>query len=124
MWTSSALSPSTSRSRITGGLGSLCLEGLGRQKELGSERQEGSLLMSLGDNLRLDDGQIEVLDDAMAELLRCKTPAERIKIGFSLWTSAHNMLTTHLKRMHPEWNSLKINQEVARRLSHGAVRAA
>lgn len=77
--------------------------------------------LSLENKLRLDDGQIEIVDDAVAEILRCKTPAERIKIGFNLWDSAHNMLTTHLKRMHPEWNSARINQEVARRLSHGAV---
>ena len=77
--------------------------------------------MSLENKLRLDDGRIEVVDDAVAEILRWKTPAERIKIGFNLWTSAYNMLTIHLKKIHPEWNSLRINQEVARRLSHGAV---
>lgn len=31
--------------------------------------------------MRLDNGQIEVVDDAMAEMLRHKTPAERIRIG-------------------------------------------
>jgi hypothetical protein len=39
-------------------------------------------------SLRLDRGQIEVVDDAMAEVLRRKTAAERIRIGFALWTSA------------------------------------
>mgnify|MGYP003416368647 FL=1 len=33
--------------------------------------------------MRLDKGQIEVVDDAMAEVLRHKTPAERIHIGFN-----------------------------------------
>ena len=71
--------------------------------------------------LRLDSGQIEVVDDSMAEVLRRKTPAERIRIGFNLWTSARNMLMTHLKKTHPEWDIEKLKQEVARRLSHGAV---
>lgn len=71
--------------------------------------------------LRLDSGQIEVVDDVMAEVLRRKTPAERIQIGFKLWTSARNMLMTHLKKAHPEWDAEKLKQEVARRLSHGAV---
>lgn len=31
--------------------------------------------------MRLDEGQIEVVDDATAEVLRRKTPAERIRIG-------------------------------------------
>lgn len=52
-------------------------------------------------SLRLDREQIEVVDDAMSEVLRCKTPAERIKIGFTLWTSALGILITHLKRTHP-----------------------
>ena len=71
--------------------------------------------------LRLDRGQIEVVDDAMAEVLRRKTPAERIKIGFALWTSARGMLFAHLKRTHPEWSTEMVEKEVARRLSHGAV---
>ncbi len=71
--------------------------------------------------LRLDPGQIEVVDDAMAEILRLKTPAERIRIGFSLWTSAHNMLMTHLRKTHPKWNNDRVAKEVARRLSRGAI---
>jgi hypothetical protein len=71
--------------------------------------------------MRLDSGQIEVLDDAMAEVLRRKTSAERIAIGFALWTSAKRMLTAHLKSTHPDWSEKQIQSEIARRLSHGAV---
>jgi len=77
--------------------------------------------MEMKNTLRLDSGQIEVVDDSMAEVLSRKTPAERIRIGFNLWTSARNMLMTHLKKTHPEWDAEKLKQEVARRLSHGAV---
>jgi hypothetical protein len=71
--------------------------------------------------LRLDRGQIEVVDDAMAEVLRAKTPAERIRIGFNIWESVRNMLRVHLKTTRPEWNEKRLNREVAGRLSHGAV---
>ena len=71
--------------------------------------------------LRLDPGQIEVVDDTMAEILRHKTPAERIRIGFAMWTSARHMLMTHLKKNHPDWDNGRIEKEVARRLSHGAI---
>ncbi|MBE0426522.1 MAG: hypothetical protein IBX72_07730 [Nitrospirae bacterium] len=71
--------------------------------------------------LRLDNGQIEVMDDVMADVLKEKSPAERISIGFNLWISARNMLISHLGKSHPEWDSERISQEVARRLSHGAV---
>lgn len=70
---------------------------------------------------RLDRGQIEVLDDAMARVLRGKTPAERISIGFNMWISARNMLMTHLRKSHPEWDENSLNKEVARRISHGTV---
>jgi hypothetical protein len=71
--------------------------------------------------LRLDPGQIEVVDDTMAGILRRKTPAERIRIGFAMWTSARNMLLVHLKKTYPDWNNDRVEREVARRLSHGAV---
>jgi hypothetical protein len=72
-------------------------------------------------NLRLDAGQIEVVDDVMAEVLKRKTPAERIGIGFNIWSSAYNMLTVYLKKTHPDWNVEIVSREVKRRLSHGAV---
>jgi RNA:NAD 2'-phosphotransferase (TPT1/KptA family) len=83
---------------------------------LNDERGRGKMV-----TLRLDSGQIEVVDDTMAEILRHKTPAERIRIGFTMWTSARNMLMTHLKKTHPEWNNDRVEKEVARRLSHGAI---
>jgi hypothetical protein len=71
--------------------------------------------------MRLDKGQIEVVDDMVADILRRKTPGERIQIACDLWVSIHRMLTTHLRETHPEWNSKEVEQEVARRLSHGAT---
>ena len=77
--------------------------------------------------MRLDKGQInspgriEVIDDVMAEILRRKTPAERIRIGFEMWTSAQKMLFFHLRTTNPHWSDEQLNREVARRLSHGVV---
>jgi len=71
--------------------------------------------------MRLELERIEVVDDVMAEVLRRKTPAERIAIGFSLWTSAQRILRAHLRNSHPDWEAGRIQSEVARRLSHGAV---
>jgi hypothetical protein len=70
---------------------------------------------------KLGPKKIEVVDDVMAEILRKKTPAERIQIGFSLWTSARKMLTAHMKSTHPDWDENQISREVAKRLSHGIV---
>ena len=69
----------------------------------------------------IDVRRIEVMDDAMAEVLRRKTPAERLAIGFGLWRSARKLLRGQLASLHPEWDAQRLAQEVARRLSHGAV---
>ncbi len=70
---------------------------------------------------RLDAGQIEVVDDRIAEILREKTSTERLKQAFDMWHSARIQLTYYLKSLHPEWDEKLIQKEVARRLSHGAV---
>jgi len=70
---------------------------------------------------RLDPRQVEVLDEAMAEVLRQKRPQDRLRIGFNLWSSAHNMLMTHMRHTHPDWDDKAVEREVARRLLHGAL---
>jgi len=68
-----------------------------------------------------DARRIEVMDKAMAEVLRRKTPAERLAIGFGLWRSARIILRGQLASLHPEWDAQRLDREVVRRLSHGAV---
>lgn len=68
----------------------------------------------------MDVRRIEVMDEAMAEVLRRNTPAERLQIGFGLWRSAHKLLRGQLASLHPQWDAQRLAQEVARRLSHGA----
>jgi hypothetical protein len=65
--------------------------------------------------MKLRKEQIEVVDDVMAEVLRRKTPAERIAIGFSLWTSARQMLTVYLEKTYPDWDEGRIRREIAKR---------
>ena len=69
----------------------------------------------------LDPKQIEVPDTLMVEVLRRKSPPERLLIGFNIWVSAHNMLLTHIQHTHPNWSQSEVEHEVARRMSHGAV---
>ena len=70
---------------------------------------------------RLDVGQIEVVDDRMAEVFRAKTPAQRLAIGFALRRSAEKLLRAHLTFAHPDWDAQRIAREVVGRLSHGAA---
>jgi hypothetical protein len=69
----------------------------------------------------LNPGRIEVVDDAMAEVLRKKSAAERLAIGHRLWAFARDMIDQVVRSEHPEWTEAETRREVARRLSHGAV---
>lgn len=67
------------------------------------------------------DLRIEVMADDMAEILRAKSGAERLRIAFGMFSWAREMLTHLLAKDHPDWDENEIRREVARRLSHGAV---
>jgi hypothetical protein len=68
----------------------------------------------------LDPRHVEVVDDRVAEVLRTKTPAERLRIGFNIWSSARRMLLAHIGHIHPEWSQKEVNDEVVERLLHGS----
>ncbi len=65
--------------------------------------------------------KMEILDDAMAEILRQKTPAERLAIANGMWRFARDMIRATITREHPDWTEGEVSRMVARRLSHGAV---
>jgi len=64
---------------------------------------------------------VEVLDDAMAEIIRSKTGAERLRIASGMYGSARRMMLSHLRAEHSDWDEQRIQREAARRLSHGAI---
>ena len=68
--------------------------------------------------MRLDRGQIEVLDDQMAEVLRAKSPAEPLAIANRLWWFVRRTISNALRSQHPDWDDERIEQETARRLAH------
>jgi hypothetical protein len=64
---------------------------------------------------------IELMDPDMVQVIRAKTGAERLRIASGMYASARRMLLSHLRHEHPEWSEQCVEQEAARRLSHGAV---
>lgn len=67
----------------------------------------------------IDERNIEIIDDMMANVLREKTPQQRLAIAFNMWSFAQKQLTHYLRSIHTDWNDEKIQQEVAKRLSYG-----
>ena len=65
--------------------------------------------------------QLEAPDSAIVEVLRTKTPQERLSIAFGMWAAARKMLVNLLADGHPEWDQERLQKEVARRMSGGSV---
>ena len=64
---------------------------------------------------------IEAIDDTTAEILRKKTPAQRLDMTFRMWDFARDLITNVLRQEHPEWSQQEVHRETVRRLSHGAI---
>jgi hypothetical protein len=68
---------------------------------------------------RLDPGQIEVVDEGLAEVLRQKTPAERVAMIFDAHHTMRQVMDGAMRRRHPGWSDEQITAEIARRMLHG-----
>ena len=66
-------------------------------------------------------GHLEIVDDVMCEILKQKSPLERLEIAFGLWRSARKQLFHYLRSLHPDWDEEKVSSEVIKRISHGAA---
>jgi len=69
----------------------------------------------------MDEPVIEVMDDAMADVLRQKSEVERLRIGFRMWKTARVILRAAIRSDHPDWDEKAVNREIAKRISHGVV---
>ena len=63
----------------------------------------------------IDPRRTEILDEAMVEVLRAKTVAERVAMTLDAERMMRLMLEAHLHWRHPEWNDQQIASEIARR---------
>src|SRR5438309_1245611 len=53
---------------------------------------------------------VEVVDAEMARILRGKTEAERLAIGWAMWRSARDMFRNLLRAEHPDWPTSAIHR--------------
>jgi hypothetical protein len=67
----------------------------------------------------IDPRNIEVVDDALAAVLRQKTPAERIAMIGSANRTARMIAAAGVRYQHPDWDETKIQNEVIRRVCGG-----
>ncbi len=70
---------------------------------------------------RITIQHLDVVDDRMAEVLRLKSPTERLAIAHGMWAHARRLMTSTIQHEYPDWPESQVSEEIARRLSHGAV---
>jgi hypothetical protein len=63
---------------------------------------------------------VEILDPLVVEILRRKTPVERLAMGFSANRTMRLLLEGHFRTYHPAWDQQRIQQEIARRMLYEA----
>jgi len=64
--------------------------------------------------------RVELLDEAIVQVLRRKTTVERVAMIFEANRTMRLRLEGHLRSCHPDWDDQAIMQEIARRMSRGA----
>jgi len=67
----------------------------------------------------IDPRRIEVMDDMMADILRRKTPQEKMSIAAGMWRAARRMVAASVQHRNPFWSVEEVNGEVTRRMSRG-----
>jgi len=60
---------------------------------------------------------IEVLDDATCEMLRRKTPEQRLSMAFAMNRTARHLIAGGVRWQHPDWREELVQQEVVRRMT-------
>ena len=69
---------------------------------------------------RLDRGQIEVVDDRLAEVLRQRTPAQRVRMISQAHRTMRLVVEGGVRTRHPDWKDDRVKAEVVRRMTRGA----
>jgi len=59
---------------------------------------------------------VEIIDPMVVEILRQKSPAERLSQAFGMWDFAISVLNSAIRRDHPEWTPSQIQREIRRRI--------
>jgi hypothetical protein len=70
-------------------------------------------------NRPIDPRRIEVVDDAIADILRSKTIAERVEMVMAANRTVRLRIEGHLRTRHPDWSDREIQDEIARRMLGG-----
>ena len=69
----------------------------------------------------IDPRRIELLDPALVEIFRAKTPAERVAMACESNLAARRLMKAHLTASRSSWSADRIEREIAGRMLHGTA---
>jgi len=69
---------------------------------------------------RLTEGQIEVVDEDVAAILRQKAPWERVAMMSAAHRTMRLLVEGAIRSDHPDWDGERVRAAVARRMTRGA----
>jgi hypothetical protein len=64
---------------------------------------------------------VEVVDDAIADILRRKSGAEKIRMVAGGWPLLRAMHASLIRRDHPDWDEPRVQAETSRRMANGST---
>ncbi|MBM4074929.1 MAG: hypothetical protein FJ267_04720 [Planctomycetes bacterium] len=70
-------------------------------------------------SLPIDPRRIELIDPIVAQILRTKTPAEKLAIVFDAHQMAFDIKVAQIRQRNPDWSESRVRSTVVRRLSSG-----
>ncbi len=69
---------------------------------------------------QLDPSRIEVVDEVIAEILRKKTPAQKVEMVFAANRTARMLVRGGVLLRHPDWDEEEVKREVSRKMLNAA----
>jgi hypothetical protein len=70
-------------------------------------------------NDRIQSQPVEVIDDQLAEVLRRRTPADRVEMISAANRTARILAAAGVRFQHPDWSEEQVQAEVRRRVCGG-----
>jgi hypothetical protein len=64
---------------------------------------------------------LEAIDDSLADVLRHKTPAEKVEMIAGANRTARLLAAAGIRHLHPDWDDQQVQAEVIRRVCGGTV---
>ncbi|MGL5095678.1 MAG: hypothetical protein ACRDD1_08830 [Planctomycetia bacterium] len=64
-----------------------------------------------------DPRRMEVMDEAVAAVLRKMTPSQRVEMAVEMNETARRLIADYLRGMNPTWDEAQVAAEVVRRMT-------